>query len=112
MERRGHRNSPSAMNLKNCCLSFFNEANRNRLIGAPRIGDKVADFIISNRPFRDYEDLVRIPQYLSFAHFQFFELLRGVVRIILMLQHLNFLTNSDYFWSFPSREENSFELFG
>uniref|UniRef100_A0A0R3RQJ2 SWI/SNF-related matrix-associated actin-dependent regulator of chromatin subfamily A containing DEAD/H box 1 homolog n=1 Tax=Elaeophora elaphi TaxID=1147741 RepID=A0A0R3RQJ2_9BILA len=57
MERRNHRNAPSSMMLKNCCVTFFNEASRNILMGTPRISDKVADFIISNRPFRDYEDL-------------------------------------------------------
>lgn len=58
MERRSHRNTPSSVILKNCCVTFFNEANRNMLMGTPRINDKVADFIINNRPFRDYEDLV------------------------------------------------------
>ncbi|EFO23163.2 SNF2 family domain-containing protein [Loa loa] len=57
MERRSRRNTPSSMVLKNCCVTFFNEANRNMLMGTPRINDKVADFIMSNRPFRDYEDL-------------------------------------------------------
>ncbi|KAM3723134.1 putative regulator of chromatin subfamily A [Dirofilaria immitis] len=60
MERRSRnafRNTPSSVILKNCCVTFFNDANRNMLMGTPRINDKVADFIISNRPFRDYEDL-------------------------------------------------------
>ncbi|VDO42079.1 unnamed protein product [Onchocerca flexuosa] len=57
MQRRSHRNASSSMILKNCCVTFFNEANRNMLMETPRINDKVADFIISNRPFRDYEDL-------------------------------------------------------
>uniref|UniRef100_A0A915Q019 SWI/SNF-related matrix-associated actin-dependent regulator of chromatin subfamily A containing DEAD/H box 1 homolog n=1 Tax=Setaria digitata TaxID=48799 RepID=A0A915Q019_9BILA len=57
VERRSHRSTSSSMVLKNCCVTFFNEANRNTLMGAPRITDKVADFIIGHRPFRDYEDL-------------------------------------------------------
>ncbi|CAG9532386.1 unnamed protein product [Cercopithifilaria johnstoni] len=57
MERRSLRNTPSAMVLKNCCVTFFNEASRTILMETPRINDKVADFIITNRPFRDYEDL-------------------------------------------------------
>lgn len=37
---------------------FFNEASRNVLMATPRVSDKVADFIINNRPFNDYEELV------------------------------------------------------
>lgn len=58
MERQ--KNTPSSIILKNYCVTFFNEASRNILMGTPRINDKVADFIISNRPFQDYEDLVSI----------------------------------------------------
>ncbi|VDK73399.1 unnamed protein product [Litomosoides sigmodontis] len=61
--RRSHRNTPSSTVLKNCCVTFFNEASRNILMETPRISDKLADFIISNRPFRDYEDLVVVMQY-------------------------------------------------
>ncbi|KAL4002659.1 SNF2 N-terminal domain family protein [Acanthocheilonema viteae] len=56
-DRRSYRNTSSSMILKNCCVTFFNEASRNILMETPRISDKVADFIISNRPFRNYEDL-------------------------------------------------------
>ncbi|VDK53356.1 unnamed protein product [Gongylonema pulchrum] len=43
--------------LKSSCVTFFNEADRNTLMTTPRITDRVADFIISSRPFMDYEDL-------------------------------------------------------
>ncbi|VDM20281.1 unnamed protein product [Wuchereria bancrofti] len=57
VQRRNNQNTPSSMVLKNCCVTFFNEANRNMLMATPRISDKVADFILNNRPFRDYDDL-------------------------------------------------------
>ncbi|VDD91189.1 unnamed protein product [Enterobius vermicularis] len=39
------------------CVKFFNVATREKLMDAPRMTEKVADYIINSRPFTDYQDL-------------------------------------------------------
>lgn len=57
-ERRNKKRIAASAELNARCVAFFNSATRDKLMNAPRMTPKVADYIIERRPFADFEELV------------------------------------------------------
>uniref|UniRef100_A0A915BYH2 SWI/SNF-related matrix-associated actin-dependent regulator of chromatin subfamily A containing DEAD/H box 1 homolog n=1 Tax=Parascaris univalens TaxID=6257 RepID=A0A915BYH2_PARUN len=56
-ERRNKKHIAASVELNARCVAFFNSATRDKLMNAPRMTPKVADYIIERRPFADFEEL-------------------------------------------------------
>ena len=48
--------------LQALCLEFFNEAPEQKLNSAPKCSAKVVQFLLANRPFADFDSLVRLSE--------------------------------------------------
>ncbi|VDK19766.1 unnamed protein product [Anisakis simplex] len=57
-EHRSKKRIGAMAELYTRCVEFFNTANRDKLMSAPRMTPKVADYILENRPFASFEALV------------------------------------------------------
>ncbi|KHN88348.1 SWI/SNF-related matrix-associated actin-dependent regulator of chromatin subfamily A containing DEAD/H box 1 [Toxocara canis] len=56
-ERRSKKRITASSELNARCLAFFNSANREKLMTAPRVTAKVAEYILERRPFDNFQQL-------------------------------------------------------
>lgn len=56
-DRRTSKQIAASNAHRETCVKFFNSATLEKLLEAPRVTEKVAEFVITNRPFTDYEHL-------------------------------------------------------